>query len=696
MIATRVNLYIVPHWEPAIVAGFSHVPVDSMDMIEDKFQNAINVILNGGPDPIDIERIQTIIDQIYLKRRRDIENGPQKIVQDVAVDDLLFSTNETEINAFLKLGGVETVQILKQKTLDDWLQLLRETLCFCKESPRVKLLAYPSANYSKELIANESRRIEEQREYLGEDGLRTAGMLAKQALESSTSPPNAILLKMPLADVNSITYHNLESYNHTTSKQPDGFDLRSIPFRFQLDNIDTEFVRIFIFLDTSDIKVEDQKYLSLLTNVWLECPLKTSNGTQVSFEEVMKQRERDSITFNNCIGETQSQFMRFVVTLEVNKYENVVTHLQSALFDVTFTSEKINNQISRLLNGITSAKQDSETILNALYNNIYFNNQTYLHAASFLRQERFLTKAQNEFATKPEALIQKLEQLKSQIVQAKNTIVYMATNIERLTQTHGDLALGIWKHFFKNENERDAPLEITPLQRYPVTPEWKYRDPIPTFRHVILGFSGTESCYMKQSIELDIKDVESEQLPATRLMVEYLNNIMFDQIRGPGWTYGIAGSVSVTLGRLAVIFDRASNLVKAYKEFRKLVSYYSSGDDIWDPVKIDAAKGSLIYRWVSSEESPNELANNSISAYLIGARDSFYARRFIQLLSKVTVDEVIEASKKYLPRFVDPDLTNTVIVCGPKAVSDVKELLNQYHFNIKEIDDINNSILTKE
>ena len=131
-----------------------------MDLIEDEFQDAIQDILDAGPEEFDLERIETIIDKMMLARQVKIENGPQEVIPGAIVADMLYSTKETDLATFLKQGDLETALNMKNKPAQFWLDLLRETLCRCNDNPRIKILAYPNANYTKELVANETARIE--------------------------------------------------------------------------------------------------------------------------------------------------------------------------------------------------------------------------------------------------------------------------------------------------------------------------------------------------------------------------------------------------------------------------------------------------------------------------------------------------------------------------------------------------------
>ena len=61
----------------------------------------------------------------------------------------------------------------------------------------------------------------------------------------------------------------------------------------------------------------------------------------------------------------------------------------------------------------------------------------------------------------------------------------------------------------------------------------------------------------------------------------------------------------------------------------------------------------------------------------------------------MTVEGVRAAAKKYLPAFEDVDKTHTAVVCSPGQFETVRTVLrDQYGFNLTEVDDLENSILT--
>ena len=62
------------------------------------------------------------------------------------------------------------------------------------------------------------------------------------------------------------------------------------------------------------------------------------------------------------------------------------------------------------------------------------------------------------------------------------------------------------------------------------------------------------------------------------------------------------------------------------------------------------------------------------------------------LLTSFTVNE--QAARKYLPRFLDSKQTQTAIVCSPNEIESIKYNFNHFNFDLMEIEDLENSILT--
>ncbi len=98
--------------------------------------------------------------------------------------------------------------------------------------PRVRVSGIPSEEYRRQLAKEEKARLAAKKEELGEEGMRESGERLAAAIASAVDPPAEVLESFPLADTESIRFLPLTSYNYTSELQPEGFDLRSMPYRY--------------------------------------------------------------------------------------------------------------------------------------------------------------------------------------------------------------------------------------------------------------------------------------------------------------------------------------------------------------------------------------------------------------------------------------------------------------------------------
>ena len=367
--------------------------------------------------------LRITVRRMLLSNRIKLEESPYEVIPDATILDLLYSQDKTDFKELMSQSGTEDSARILSKTKNDWIELLNETL----HIPKIVLLGYPSAKLNEDLLVNETERIENQAESLGPEKLQQAASTLEKAIESQELPPNDVLASVPVANVSSITYRKLTYYNYTTiggwefgdsytelvpqnasldslfpsdvndSNKPAVFNIKEIPFRFHFDDINSQFVRIFFFLDMSDITPEDRPYAVLLTQLWLDSPIKNGSNL-ISLDDVLQLRSTEALSFYNDLGYkgstfipgSQSHLQMFYVEAKMEKYESVVLLLKDALHNVEFTISRAKSMVSKLLNRIPAKKQTASTVVNSLYDNIYFNNQTFIHSASFLRQANFL------------------------------------------------------------------------------------------------------------------------------------------------------------------------------------------------------------------------------------------------------------------------------------------------------------------
>ena len=222
--------------------------------------------------------------------------------------------------------------------------------------------------------------------------------------------------------------------------------------------------------------------------------------------------------------------------------------------------------------------------------------------------------------TLPDSIISELYEMVTRLARPDNALVYLATQADLLASEQG-AGLDVLRDLLAGPSS-DTELDT----RYVVRSEHLYRNTSAnTEHHVAFAVGGTESCYLKQSASYNNTDWADPAVASERVMLQYISDRMYDEVRGPGLTYGVSLSLSVTEGRTTLSLTRSSRVVEAYNTVREILQRYVDNEDEWDASLADSAKGSLIYSWTEKEETVEDLVEQTVKAYL-RQTDSAYNR----------------------------------------------------------------------
>ena len=236
------------------------------------------------------------------------------------------------------------------------------------------------------------------------------------------------------------------------------------------------------------------------------------------------------------------------------------------------------------------------------------------------RQTRLLEEMLESLKTSPDSIISELYEMVTSLARPDNALVYLATQADLLASEQG-AGLDVLRDLLAGPSS-DTELDT----RYVVRSEHLYRNTAAnTDHHVAFAVGGTESCYLKQSASYNNTDWADPAVASERVMLQYISDRMYDEVRGPGLTYGVSLSLSVTEGRTTLSLTRSSRVVEAYNTVREILQRYVDNEDEWDASLADSAKGSLIYSWTEKEETVEDLVEQTVKAYL-RQTDSAYNR----------------------------------------------------------------------
>ena len=313
----------------------------------------------------------------------------------------------------------------------------------------------------------------------------------------------------------------------------------------------------------------------------------------------------------------------------------------------------------------------------ALADKLYFDNSSCKDLNDHLVQKGFLTKLRNEVVDNGEKVLNDLHGVIQTIARPEKSLLHVAANSYNLIENFGsDLVL-------LNSIFNESLISFNKNERFQLKQGHEYRrKSFDSPRHIGLGLESTKSCYLTQSILYNNTDWLKKSVPATRTLMKFLTNILYYEVRGKGLAYSVHLDLYQSKGRIDLKLHKAAQLVAAYKEVRRVFRDYLLGKALWDEALIDSAKGALIYSWTEKEESMSDLVNEADKAYLRSV-DPNYNRMLTKSLARVKSKSVNSVAKQILTHFLNPDSTQTVIVCNKERISEVTKDFAKLGFHMK-------------
>ena len=499
-LATSVSTDTLEIKEPSLLIEFENVPTQRLTEVVPRMEKVLKRIVREGADKFDIERIHNFIDQEVIKNLKEIENSPHLFLPDASVLDMLYGEKPDHLKKFVTASQLNKKYKTKDKQF--WVDLIDSLFV---KSFKVAMLGRPSSALVHQLTDAEDARIEKQVEDLGPAGLVEKETLVENAIESQMLPGTEVLQKIPLGDVDTIQFRNFDSYNRTLNPNK-LLNFSMLPFKVHVDDVNSNFVQIDIFLDTTVLTRRQRKFLPLLLDLWLASPI-MKDGREVPIEAVVKRRTKTLLHIDNSLGFSGSTFspgaygdaLIIEAQAELTKMADAIKFLHDAINYPHLTVKKVNTTAVNILNNIPSLRLSATDVLRSLSDGIYFNQDSNIHHTSILRQKKFLDEVMAQIKTDPNSVINELYEIIRLLARPEAAFVYLATDAKELKKNFGS-TLPLLQSLFNESTTALTPTELA--TRYDLKSEHMYRRTWEerTDQHVAFGVGGTESCFLKQSI----------------------------------------------------------------------------------------------------------------------------------------------------------------------------------------------------
>ncbi|XP_046995924.1 uncharacterized protein C05D11.1-like isoform X1 [Schistocerca americana] len=693
--ASKVGYSLAENSESMLYLIFENVPNQKLCLVRDRLMQVLNGIARGD-EKIDMRRMRAVIHRQILESLSHLENSPHDSIAFMIIGDMLYGNTKEDLDH--RLNQVEDLRQMEREPEDFWIGLLRKHLV---EAPSVTVRGVPSITEQKRMADEERQRVEAQRQSLGKEGLSEKGEKLRHAmLENEKPPPEEMLTSVPIPSIASINFHPIKRYTTDSSEQHPKFDLSGVPVQMHLDDIHTNFIYMFVLMDTSVIDQNLRPYLPLLLDSLLELPIQRGDKL-VPYEEVVAELEEDTVGSSTRIGlESGSRFQcgpyshtaLLTLQLEPEKYERCIVWIRELLYQTKFVSERLRVIASKIANDVAQAKRQGNSVTKDLMRGLCFSKESNHYSAGMIRQHKFLTSLIEKLDSREKCseVINEMEKARQLLTDPGNMVVHLSTNVDQLVTKYPD-PVKPW--------EKLLPEDKTPAKKQlAVTPDWSLLVPPSECigKGCVVGLGCVESCFLCQTTT-SIKTFDDPDLAPLLLFLQYLTQLegpMWRQIRGQGLAYSYSIIPRPHEGLLHLTLYRATNCIAAYKEAKSIVDSHLGKDVKWDQTLFDSAKSSLIFEIIEREKSVGDVVTQSLLSYFKGV-DQNYNRHLVQLISQVTVEDLTQIGPKYVAQLFDPEKSKTTLVCHPTKSEEISLGFKAMNKNLQVYNSLEESYLSQ-
>ncbi|KAF9189909.1 hypothetical protein BGZ51_009188 [Haplosporangium sp. Z 767] len=683
---TSVDFYTSQRIRVEIRLAFDSVPTEKLEEIEPKFFSILEKIATDG---FDMNRIAAVIKREKLKLLDRLETDHMTLAWPCLVHFLYGKKDDSDLENFTNdLKNLDMVATFDNAT---WVKYLRE---FFIDSKRATIIGKPSAAHAIKQAEDEAKRIEEQRQRLGEKKLKELEEeLEKHRAQNDIPVPAEIFDNFPIPDVKTIEMINVLTGRSQPSSQFDNevqkhldSDAATIPYFIEFDHIKSEFVELTLFFTSTDLPANLRPYLDIYFDSFYSLPLvDPTTGKETHYEDVVKLLDQDTVSRGCGVGVNGMfrQLALVVLKTERAKYNEGIAWLQRMTWNTRFDADRLKVIATKLLNDIPQQKRDGSRMSRACMDVITYDyEKSNIAALNVLKQAKFLPEVIKKLEQEPETVIKALTELREILTRPANVHIQVQGDILRQNEPKTS-----WLRNFglKKKSDSLAPIPFS-------SQVWSEAGKTPGKKGYVVNMPSIESSFASHVTHgpTDFLDPDYAALLVLSECLDTLEGPFWKQLRGSGAVYGANLRVDVESGFLSFTIYRSPDALRAYNLAAKIVDDYASGKTKFTKQELEGAKASIVYRIVRKEETISNAATEAFVNQVLKKVSASYNKEFLERVQDVTPEQMQHAMDKYLSKVFNADTSFVVVTSATTKVKDISEGFKKIGFQLetKNVDDI--------
>ena len=600
----------------------------------------------------DMNRMQNIIKNRICNLSDSLENDPSETLAEFVILDHLYGDDKHNIIS-KNLKIFDYLEELRQAGEDMWRKLIPGYL----EDPSICIISVPSIKCMNDLETTEKKRVEQQKERIGEDGMGLLQAVVDKACEFNDLPiQDGVMEGLPKPSLKSMNFHPVES-------------LVEVKPGLHFHKIQSDFCRFLFTFDTKNISEESKKLLIVNNFLFCDTPI-VFNGKELSYEDVIKTKERLFQSASCSTGHDSGFFSEHLVLqfkFLYEDYEECKLFMAAVMNNQKVTEDRVTTAVNKISSQITPLLRKARTVMGQLDTAISFSNGCK-PATNLYTQKEFMNIC------------------KENITKTVSDITQLQKDIFRDSE--------VTLHVISNEvvlNKIDIP-ELQNL--FPLTPTTIPCTMSNNFqklgvpKRILHALSSDESSYMQISVP-SFKNYGHTDDSALKVFYEYvgqLEGILWKQIRGQGFAYNYNCRNSVNLGYLIFNLGKATNITKGYLAARTVIQDIMQPGHELDQCQIDTAKGAVVFSLIEHFSTPYSTAFTNICNIHKGVPlDSHFTQ--LNEIVDISDAQLFDACSKYYSKLFSEG-AQMVVCCTTNKREEIIRDMEEIGLKLEEVEDV--------
>ena len=675
-LASGVYYQIDSRPKTEISFSLSSVETARLEEVEKRF---FEVLKEAMTKDLDMSFMQDCIDRQVRTSKFNAE-GSSTAFADAIIADYLYGKRDG--STLREVGTLAQYE----KTLTAWTQgQWRDFMTtYISNAPHVSILGKPSAALSEKLKSEEAARIEAQKKKLGPDGLKKAQDHLEQAMaENDREIPPELLGKFKVPPTESIHFVNTSSarigpalkvgrpqnrYQKLIEK--DGKDM---PLFIDFEHIPSNFARVNLILSTESLPLELRPMLSIYLEAFFSLPVKR-DGKTIDFEQIVVELERDTVGYaiDSAGGLGNVKCLRISFQVEVGKYQIAIKWLRELMWNSVFDAERVSAINARLLADVPDSKRSGDDMLTATHLMTHLAPESISRARCTLVKALYLKRTKSLLKRDPDAILGKLEALRTHLCTFSNFRVLVVADLEKLKEP-----VSSWNSFLEGV---DTSKDLNPLggRLHRLSEAGQHPGKVA----YIVPMATIDSSFLSVNAR-GLSSLADPKLPALMVALSYLNAVegpLWVAVRGTGLAYGTTMAYDIDSGSVSLDVYRSPDAFRAFEASKNVVEEFMSGKTKFDELMLEGAVSSIVVAFANEQQTLAGAATGTFVRQVMKSLADDYQEKMLKRVREITVDEIKVALREQVWPMFTPGKADVLVTCAPGLKEVIKEGLESVGF----------------